>query len=278
MTTKSFCLISLLLLSLIVFLFVTAPPPLPLATENQGKTIPIEQVFTMLEAENGVTREIWTKYIVKAGKEVGLEFGEDWKQADVEAGPLPALFLRETARNMEKDRLRLSLFLGSDFPISSSNQFEGIQKTKFELLKTTAHPQFFLQRDTDLYTGMFPDYAISEACIKCHNDHKDTPKSDWRLNDMMGATTWMYPKQKITIEECLALLELLRNSIKVAYTRYLEKVKTFQNPPVIGDKWPEQGYFLPEVNSFMARVNASASVLTLNELFHHINNKGNTET
>ena len=264
MISKSFFLSVLTLLALIVFLFVTAPAPLPLIPESQGTSVTIDRVFAMLEAENDVAREVWTKDIVKSGQQVGLEFSEDWRENRVDAGPLPALFLRETAKNMERNRLRLSLFLGSDFPISSANKFEGIQATKYELLKTSMNPQYFLQEDTGLYTAMFPDMAISKACIDCHNDHKDTPKSDWQLNEMMGATTWMYPKQKIPLKESLALLNLLRESVKSTYARYIEKVKTFKNPPEIGKKWPEEGYFLPDVDTFLARVKSKASTLTLN--------------
>ena len=100
----------------------------------------------MLEAENDAAREIWTKGIVKAGKQVGLEFSEDWRESNVEAGPLPALFLRETAKNMERNPLRLSLFLGSDFPISTANKFEDIQFAKFMLLKASLIPQFFFAK------------------------------------------------------------------------------------------------------------------------------------
>lgn len=269
MKFDSFFINSLGLIALIVFLFVTAPPPLPLAAENQSATVNINRVFTMLEAENDAAREIWTKEIVKAGKQTGFKFSEDWLQNNVEAGPLPALFLRETAKNMERNPLRLSLFLGSDFAISSANTFEDIQLAKFKLLKASSIPQFFLQQDTALYTAMFPDMAMSQACVDCHNDHKDTPKTDWKLHDMMGATTWMYPKQKITMDECLALLHLLRNSVKTAYTRYLEKVMSFNTPPMIGDKWPKEGYYLPDVNVFIAKVKNKASITTLNSLLDH---------
>ncbi|MCK5122328.1 MAG: DUF3365 domain-containing protein [Methylococcales bacterium] len=273
MNLNSFFINSLLLIALSVFLFVTAPAPLPLAAKNKSATVDINQVFMMLEAENDAARAIWTKEIVKAGKQAGLKFDEDWRENNVEAGPLPALFLRETARNMERNPLRLSLFLGSDFPISSANKFEDSQLANFMLLKTSSNPQFFLQQDTALYTAMFPDMAISQVCVDCHNDHKDTPKTDWKLNDMMGATTWMYPKQKISLEECLALLNLLRDSIKTAYARYIDKVATFQNPPEIGSKWPKEGYFLPDVNEFIATVKNKASVLTLNSLLEHSKSK-----
>ncbi|MGH8566472.1 MAG: c-type heme family protein, partial [Gammaproteobacteria bacterium] len=27
---------------------------------------------------------------------------------------------------------------------------------------------------------------MAEACVACHNNHKDTPKRDFKLDDVMG--------------------------------------------------------------------------------------------
>ena len=266
MNVKIFLLYCLSLVAIIVFLFISAPAPLPIEDKNQDSTIPIAQVFTMLAAENDVVRSIWTKEIVKAGKLAGLEFDEDWKLSSIEAGPLPALFLREIAKNMERNPLRLSLYLGSDYPISSSNKFSGNQLEKFSTMKNTLQPQFFLEQDTGLYTAMFADMAISTACIDCHNEHKDSPKNDWQLQEIMGATTWMYPKQLVSIRECLQLLQLFRDSAAQAYQRYLAKVNSFSQPPIIGKQWPRDGYFLPDAETFIAEYTDKASTETLRKL------------
>jgi len=268
MKNKTFVLDILILSALIVFLFVTAPSPLPLEPEQAKATVPIERVFEMVEAENDWVRDLWTKEIVQAGKKVNLEFDEDWREDDIDAGPLPALFLRETAKNLERHPLRLSLYLGSDFPISASNRFEGIQLQKFEQIKASNQPQFFFAEDTALYTAMFADIAIANACIRCHNDHKESPKSDWKLDDVMGATTWTYPKQKVSLDESIEILRLLRNSFKAAYSAYIEKARTFKNPPEIGAKWPREGYFLPDVDQFIEEAAQRASIDSLQSLLY----------
>jgi len=180
----------LILIALIAYLFVSAPPPLPEA-KAAGATVPVERVFAIVEAENDVVRALWTQEIVAAGKKVGLKFDEDWREAGVEAGPLPALFLRETAKSLEKHPVQLSLFLGSDFPIRDANRFAGLQMAKFLRIKATREPEFFFEPSTGMHTAMFSDTAVVEACIKCHNEHPQSPKNDWRLNDVMGATTWI---------------------------------------------------------------------------------------
>jgi hypothetical protein len=36
------------------------------------------------------------------------------------------------------------------------------------------------------FTAVYPDKAVAEACVSCHNHHKDTPRRDFKLDDVMG--------------------------------------------------------------------------------------------
>ncbi len=253
MADKGFWIAMMALLCLVVYLFVSAPPPLE-EKQAEARLIPVEELFAILEEENDVIRALWTGEIVGAGRKAGLKFDEHWRDRDVEAGPLPALFLRETAKSLEKSPMRLSLFLGSDFPINPANRFEGVQLDKFRELRETGHAQFFFVPDTGLYTGMFSDFAVNEACVECHNKHEQTPKKDWRLNDMMGATTWMYPSATVSVEDLLRAVDALHHGLDEAYQAYLAKVANFANPPTIGERWPSDGYFLPSRDVFMQKV------------------------
>ncbi|MCI0395403.1 MAG: DUF3365 domain-containing protein [Chloroflexi bacterium] len=263
MSNKSFVVITLVLVALIVYLFASAPPPLA-ETSSPTATIPIETVFTIVEAENDVVRGLWTQEIVSAGKEVGLAFNEEWRSREVEAGPLPALFLRETAGSLERNPISLGLFLGSDFPINEANLLAGQQAEMFTRIQGTQEPQFFFAEDTGLYVAMFSDVAITEGCVKCHNEHRQSPKNDWQLGDVMGATTWSYPKESVTLDELLAIMEALRQGVRDAYSAYLAEVETFTNRPEIGERWPAEGYYLPSVDVFMAEVSQLASAHSMN--------------
>lgn len=260
-----FVLTSLLLAALIVYLFVSAPPPLPEQTAANAN-IPVEKVFALVEAENDAARALWTREIVGVGTKAGLSFSEDWREVTEEAGPLPALFLRETAKNLEKNPVRLSLFLGSDAPINSANRFEGLQQEAFARIRSSGDPQFFQMPDTALYTAMFPDEAVTEACVTCHNEHEDSPRNDWKLHDVMGATTWAYPEARLTAEQMIGVLAALRISIRGAYQTYLDKVATFSNPPEIGARWPRDGYYLPSADQFMSVMNESTAGASLDAL------------
>jgi hypothetical protein len=91
-----------------VYLFVSAPQALPEGSASSGKKVSARDLLEMCAAENAVVRELYTKSIVETGLKAGLKFDERWREANVEAGPLPALFLRETAKSLAKGPTRLA--------------------------------------------------------------------------------------------------------------------------------------------------------------------------
>lgn len=262
MSNRAYSLAALALACLGIYLFVSAPPPLP-ETGQASADIPVAEMLTALQGANHAVRQLWTREIVQAGEKVGLKFDERWREPDLDAGPLPALFLRETARSLERHPVRLSLFLGSDFPISRSNALQGTQLERFRILRETRVPQFFYVADTQLHTGMFIDVAVTEACVDCHNEHEDTPKRDWQLGDVMGAVTWSYPAETVALEEFLRATAALHQAVRAAYEGYLAKVRGFARPPLIGEHWPVDGYCLPDVEVFMAEVYRRTAPQTL---------------
>ncbi len=265
MSGRRFILACLSLVGLSVYLFASRPPLLPERSAADAN-IAVEQVFRLAEAENDAVRALWTREIVGAGQKAGLRFNEDWTETGEEAGPLPALFLRETAKDLERNPVRLSLFLGSDAPINTANKFQGRQQAAFAGIRATGTPQFFRMPDTRLYTAMFPDEAVAEACVSCHNEHEDSPRDDWKLHDVMGATTWSYPDGQLTTGEMIGVLAALRSAFRASYQAYLDKVATFQDPPEIGNRWPRDGYFLPSADVFMSELGVRAAATSLDTL------------
>ncbi len=270
MSLKVFLIWCLGFATLATYLFVTAPPPLEV--EEEKRDIPIETAFALLNAQNQEARALYAKEIVGEGKKQGLEFSEKWKRDDVIAGPLPALFLRETAFYLESQPTRLSLFLGSDQPINQANRFTGTQTELFEHIRETREPESFYSKDTGLFVAMFPDLASSEACIDCHNEHADSPKRDWKVGDIMGATTWSYPKSRVSTEEVLEMSETLLGGIGRAYGMVLDELGGLPKKPRIGNKWPRDGYMLPSQETFMKEVRARAAPRLMQGLFAAVRN------
>ncbi len=237
-------------------------------TANTENAFSVEEVLEMVAKENDVTRTLYTKAIVGKGKAQGMKFDEDWRKDDVEAGPLPALFLRGVATSIRKSPVPLGLYLGSDFPVNAANKFEGKQADLFEQIKKDQKPQFFYDEEQKLHTAMFADLASAGACVSCHNKHPQTTKSDWKLGDVMGATTWQYPKDSLTYKETVAVLNAYAKGTVDIYVQYLDEIKAFEanEKPEVGDKWPAEGNYLPTAEVFLDSVKKLSSYETMKHL------------
>ncbi|TXG35356.1 c-type heme family protein [Seonamhaeicola maritimus] len=235
---------------------------------GEEKAFSVEEVLEMVAKENDVTRTLYTKAIVGKGKAQGMKFDEDWRKDDVEAGPLPALFLRGVATSIRKSPVPLGLYLGSDFPVNAANKFEGKQAELFNEIKKDEKPQFFYDEDQKLHTAMFADLASAGACVSCHNDHPQTAKSDWKLGDVMGATTWQYPKDSLSYKETIAVLNSYAKGTVEIYMEYLDEIDAFKDSekPEIGKKWPAEGNYLPTPEVFLDSVRKLASYETMKQL------------
>ena len=260
-----------LIITLNVYLFISAPPPLE-SSKSVEKRFAVADIFEQLALENDVTRTLYTKAIVGAGKKQGLSFDERWAEQDVHAGPLPALFLRGISNDISESEIPLDLFLGSDFPIESSNQFKGVQAEKFAQMREDKKAKFFYDEISGKHIAMFPDYASAQPCVTCHNEHERTTKTDWVLGDIMGATTWAYPDDSLSTDDALKLIAAYRSGVKETYLQYLKK---FDEPsgdrkPFIGNKWPSQGYFLPDFKTFSDSVQKLVSPTILSTVLEKV--------
>ena len=167
---------------------------------------------------------------------------------------------------MESKPPPLGLYLGSDEPINKSNLFSGSQAMAFTQLKET-QSAVFIKSDDAGYVAMYPDIASAKPCVSCHNEHKDSPKTDWEMNDVMGATTWTYPRDRLDAEEYLEVTDAFYASVQEAYQIYLDSVSNFEQSVVITNEWPEENKLvLPDVETFIDLVKAESAPLVLNDL------------
>lgn len=239
-------------LVLLGYLFFTAPEPLVSASPERH-TLSTPEALTLLAHENDVTRTLFTKAIVGAGKPKGLAFSEHWTDPDVIAGPLPALFLRGVAAHLAASEVPLGLYLGSDFPIESSNRFQGRQAEEFAAMRRDPAPRHFTDPTSGEVIGMYPDWASAAACVSCHNEHECTSKTDWVLGDLMGATTWSYPEDSVTTDEFIDMLEAYRAGVSEVWSAYLGEIASLPDSarPPVGPTWPAQAQWgLPDARTF----------------------------
>ncbi|MGB1074929.1 MAG: c-type heme family protein [Flavobacteriales bacterium] len=253
---------------LLTYLFATAPEPL-VQQEAKVHVMSTEEALTLLAHENDVTRTLFTKAIVGAGKPRGLAFSEHWTDPDVIAGPLPALFLRGVASHLAVSEVPLGLYLGSDFPIESSNLFCGQQADEFAAMRKNPKPRHFRTNQSGEIIGMYPDWATDGACVSCHNEHERTSKTDWQLGDLMGATTWSYPKDSVSTDEFLAMLFAYRAGVAKVWQSYLREFDglPLESQPTIGRDWPSAGHLsLPDLKTWQDSILSLSAPTVLVEL------------
>jgi hypothetical protein len=154
-----------------------------------------DSLFAVMKAD----RTNYTKYVVKRLGPLGagvIKPDEHWQ--DIENGTLlPAQMFRAGSEAVAEMTSDFTYSLQSTWPINSQNA----PKTPMEeegLKFIAENPgQNFYGEETlggvTYYTAVYPDVAVSEACIKCHNEHKDSPRDDFKIGEVMGGVVIRVP-------------------------------------------------------------------------------------
>jgi adenylate cyclase len=238
---------------LAIYLFASAPQLLAESTSH-GRELSTNALFKILANENDVAREVYTNEIVGAGKKIGLTFAEDWRQPASSAGPLPALFLRNCAEILHDSPHPLGLRLASDQPIESSNKISAADMDAFKMVRRARMPHMPSGVSRGLQVAMFPDIAVSQSCVDCHNEHPKSQKTDWQVDDVMGVTIWTWPSESVSSHEVFVLMSVFRGAVKKTYSEFLAKVQQRTDAPKIGAGWPAEANSLPTPDQFMAKI------------------------
>jgi hypothetical protein len=87
--------------------------------------------------------------------------------------------------------------LQSEWPINSQNAPKTeIEKAGLQYIGANPGENYYGEEtlgDVTYFTAVYPDVAVAEACVSCHNDHKDTPKTDFKIGDVMGGVVIRVP-------------------------------------------------------------------------------------
>jgi hypothetical protein len=135
-------------------------------------------------------RTVYTKLIVNrlAVKEKLIKASEHWK--DDKALVLPAQMFRYGAEMVSKKQSGFSYSLLSLWPINKQNAPKtAVEKKGLKYISDNPGKNFYSEEvlgGKKYFTAIYPDKAVAQACISCHNAHKDTPKKDFKLGDTMG--------------------------------------------------------------------------------------------
>ncbi|MDI3288342.1 DUF3365 domain-containing protein [Polyangium sp. 15x6] len=156
---------------------------------GDGKLTRQEMTDTLFAAISA-NREAYTREVVDRlqYQERIMEAKEHFREEKVL--PLPAQMLRMSAEtiNQSKDAL-FSYALLSQWPINKQNG----PRTESEKVGLRAVAETGKSHYTEetlggkrYFAAYYPDKGIVEACVKCHNDHPDSQRKDFRVGDVLG--------------------------------------------------------------------------------------------
>lgn len=158
------------------------------------------QIFTdSLFAVMKSDRTNYTKLIVqRLGPNNGdfIKPNEHWEDMS-EGAPLPAQMFRYGAEGVAEMTDDFTYSLQSIWPINSQNAPKTpVEQEGLQYVSDNPGENFYGTEtlgETTYFTAVYADVAVSPACTKCHNEHKDTPRSDFKIGDVMGGVVIRVP-------------------------------------------------------------------------------------
>jgi uncharacterized protein DUF3365 len=182
----------LFLILLTGFLNPAWADPSPASKSGISPASAADYIHSVIEAG----RTIYSEVIVeRLGVTIDLKATENWKEESTL--PLPAQFLLLSSRTSNAKEVGMTYRLMSLWPITSQNG----PKTKFEkigleeILKSQGKPftKVVSIQGKPFFKAIYPDLAVTKACIMCHNNHPKSPKMDFKLGDVMGGISIVLP-------------------------------------------------------------------------------------
>ena len=168
---------------------------LTLADSMKSDMVSSEKVAAFIHAVLEANRNNYTENVVSKLQRDGIEAHEHWK--DERGVPLPAQFLMETGRLVALKDLNFSFRLASLTPVyvwngpNSDLERQGLAAVQHN--PDRPFYGFITKSGTRYFQAIFADRAVSIACVECHNNHPNSPRRDFKLNDVMGGIVITFP-------------------------------------------------------------------------------------
>ncbi len=251
MHTTSIKASSLLSVILFILLIVSKSFASPQTSEKGiPHRIAAEYIHDIIESN----RTIYSQFIVeRLGEAVGLQATENWETSNTLM--LPAQFLSLSSKISNKRGTGMHYRLLSLWPINKENSPKpGFEKKGLESVGNKPEkPHFgFEERGGHWYfRAVYPDKAVTKACVNCHNQHPKSPKSDFKLGDVMGGIVITLPlgtekKEFLPPEVVADYVHSILESDRTVYAKHI--VNRLQKNNVISateNWWEENTLLLP---------------------------------
>lgn len=184
-------------------------------TSVQAAGIPPEMVMDYIHTALAADRTAYTKHVVNRAKKLegkdkdkgvlDIEATEGWQNTD--GIPLPAQMFRLgseiAAEYAEESGLSFSYNLISPWNINDNHAPKSdFEKKAMDKVIETGEPYKEYQEvaGQTYYSALYPDVAVAEACVTCHNTHpvhlERFPDKQFEMGEVMGGVIINLPVER----------------------------------------------------------------------------------
>jgi hypothetical protein len=178
-----------------------AAPTIFAIDKNSGTTVgvPPATVADYLRAVIMAHRHFYTIHIAnRLRQERIVDVSENWRATH--ALPLPVQLLQETSEIAELTGPNVRYRLISQWPINKANapatEFERRGLKEIQIHPNRPYSSTIGAGGKQVFEAVYADVAVTTVCVECHNAHPSSPKSDFKVGDVMGGLVISFPLSK----------------------------------------------------------------------------------
>ena len=172
----------------------SAAPP-PAAVSGITPQVYTDSLYAVMSSD----RANYTQLIIsRLGPDgIGVIKPNEYWEEHENGAPLPAQMFRFGSEKVAEKTSAFTYQLKSLWPINAQNG----PRTPMEeagLTYIAEHPGENFYGEEELggvtyYTAVYPDTAVANSCINCHNGHIDSPRTDFVMGEVMGGVVIRVP-------------------------------------------------------------------------------------
>lgn len=183
-------------LTILISWLCWVPPILFAKDRPSSPSIPAEKAAAYIYAVIKADRTLYTTEIVNRLQAKGITAAsEHWEQEN--ALLLPAQFLQHSGKLAAENGSGVRYRLIGLWPIYKRNApASDLERNALESLQKNPNlpvTGIVASGQKQYFQAIYPDLAVSQACVDCHNGHLLSPKRDFKLNDVMGGIAITIP-------------------------------------------------------------------------------------
>lgn len=183
------------------------------------KSVAEARFFTDVIAE---FRTLYTSEVVERVLKQGIKATHDYHFHEKEI-PLPAtlsILLGEKIGERQAGSPKVRLYSPYPFPWRKSSGIKDeFEKEAWQAFLESPNRSFFriVKKDGRNLMRFAVADRMRPSCIKCHNSHKDSPKTDWKIGDVRGILEVDIPLKHIEVETNESLRGTLLLSLAISF-------------------------------------------------------------